>query len=167
MIDKHISRVLGLLGQDDTLRVLAGLVLCPGEPLDKVTGLDREVVSKALDRLERGGLAVRDGDGDGWRARPETFRDLLRTIPSTPADPMDAFLVDGRLVSIPAKRAKRLMVLDYIAQVFDVGVRYPEKEVDVALRAFHADYAALRRYLVDEGFLTREANVYWRSGGTT
>ncbi|MEU6415151.1 DUF2087 domain-containing protein [Microbispora sp. NPDC046933] len=165
MIDKHISRVLGLLGQDDTLRVLAGLVLRPGEPLDKVTGLDPEVTAKALDRLERGGLAVRDGDG--WRARPETFRDLLRTIPSTPADPMDAFLVGGRLVSMPAKRTKRRMVLDYIAQVFEVGVRYPEKEVDVALRAFHDDYAALRRYLVDEGFLTREANVYWRSGGTT
>ncbi|MEV4299404.1 DUF2087 domain-containing protein [Microbispora rosea] len=165
MIDKHISRVLGLLGQDDTLRVLAGLVLRPGEPLDKVTGLEPDVAAKALDRLERGGLAVRDGDG--WRARPETFRDLLRTIPATPADPMDAFLVDGRLISIPAKRAKRLMVLDYIAQVFDVGMRYPEKEVDVALRAFHDDYAALRRYLVDEGFLSREANVYWRSGGTT
>ena len=28
------------------------------------------------------------------------------------------------------------------------------------------DYAALRRYLVDEGFLTREGGIYWRSGGT-
>jgi ATP phosphoribosyltransferase regulatory subunit HisZ len=33
------------------------------------------------------------------------------------------------------------------------------------LRAFHPDTAALRRYLVDEGFLTREHNVYWRTGG--
>lgn len=164
MIDKRIPRVLGLLGQDDTLRVLAALVLRPDEPLDKVTGLDSGAVAKALDRLARGGLAVRDEEG--WRARPETFRELLRTLPSAPADPMDAFLVDGRLVSIPAKRSKRLMVLDYIAQVFEVGVRYPEKEVDVALRAFHDDYAALRRYLVDEEFLTREGGVYWRSGGT-
>lgn len=164
MIDKRIPRVLGLLGQDDTLRVLAGLVLHPGEPLDKVTGLTPEAAAKALDRLARGGLAVREGDG--WLARPEIFRDLLREVPSGPADPMDAFLVDGRLVSIPAKRGKRLMVLDYIAQVFEVGVRYPEKEVDVALRAFHDDYAALRRYLVDEGFLSREDGVYWRSGGT-
>ena len=28
------------------------------------------------------------------------------------------------------------------------------------------DHAALRRYLVDEGFLTREESVYWRTGGT-
>ncbi|MEV0203527.1 DUF2087 domain-containing protein [Nonomuraea sp. NPDC050691] len=35
----------------------------------------------------------------------------------------------------------------------------------MTLRAFHDDYAALRRYLVDEGLLSREDNVYWRSGG--
>lgn len=164
MIDKRIPRVLGLLGQEDTLRVLSCLVLHPGEPLGKLTGLGPDEAGRALGRLERGGLAVRDGDG--WRARPEAFRDLLRAVPAEPAGPLDAFLVDGRLVSIPTKRAKRLMVLDYVSQVFEVGTRYPEKEVDVALRAFHDDHAALRRYLVDEGFLTREDGVYWRSGGT-
>jgi hypothetical protein len=34
------------------------------------------------------------------------------------------------------------------------------------LRQFHDDVAALRRYLVDEEFLDREAGEYWRSGGT-
>jgi len=34
------------------------------------------------------------------------------------------------------------------------------------LRAFWPDYAALRRYLVDEGFLDRADGVYWRAGGT-
>jgi hypothetical protein len=24
----------------------------------------------------------------------------------------------------------------------------------------------LRRYLVDEGFMSRQAGIYWRSGGT-
>lgn len=43
---------------------------------------------------------------------------------------------------------------------------YPEAEVNEILGAFHEDYAALRRYLVEEGFLMRETNVYWRSGGT-
>jgi hypothetical protein len=27
----------------------------------------------------------------------------------------------------------------------------------------HADTAALRRYLVDEGFMAREAGIYWRT----
>ena len=37
---------------------------------------------------------------------------------------------------------------------------------DRVLRNSHPDYAALRRYLVDHQFLTREDAVYWRSGGT-
>jgi hypothetical protein len=75
------------------------------------------------------------------------------------------FLVGGRLTTMGMRRDKRLVVLRYIALVFEPGVRYPEKDVNVALRAFHDDYAALRRYLVDEGLMSREGNVYWRSGG--
>jgi hypothetical protein len=30
---------------------------------------------------------------------------------------------------------------------------------------WHPDVAALRRYLVDEGLVTREVGMYWRSGG--
>src|ERR687894_171768 len=33
------------------------------------------------------------------------------------------------------------------------------------LAVWHPDTAALRRHLVDEGLLTREAGLYWRSGG--
>ena len=73
---------------------------------------------------------------------------------------------DGRLHTIPSKRHKLLVVLDYLAQQFEPGVRYPESEVNDILMAFHADYAALRRYLVDDGFLDRTDNVYWRSGGS-
>ena len=29
----------------------------------------------------------------------------------------------------------------------------------------YPDYATLRRYLVDEGLLTRADGVYWRTGG--
>jgi hypothetical protein len=78
---------------------------------------------------------------------------------------VDRFLVDGRLAMMPTRRAKRRVVLDYIARCFEPGVRYPEKEVDVVLRAFHDDFAALRRYLIDEDLLSRENGVYWRSGG--
>ena len=73
---------------------------------------------------------------------------------------------NGRLEQMPAKRSRRLVVLDHVARVFEPGRRYPEREVNDVLRAFCADYAALRRYLVDEGFLDREDGVYWRAGGT-
>ncbi|KRF17801.1 transcriptional regulator [Nocardioides sp. Soil797] len=72
----------------------------------------------------------------------------------------------GRLHTIPSKRSKQLVVLDHLAQSFDLGQTYTEVEVNAILRAFHPDVAALRRYLVDDAFLTRDGGVYWRSGGT-
>ena len=41
-----------------------------------------------------------------------------------------------------------------------------EAEVNERLRRFHPDVAALRRYLVDDGFLDRAEGMYWRTGGT-
>ncbi|MBG0831182.1 DUF2087 domain-containing protein [Planomonospora sp. ID67723] len=167
MGDEAIRQVLGLLYQDDTLRVLSALALERGP---EESGLDHDAMLLALNRLERGGLAVQDGEG-GWRVRRERFRELLHASAPPPEavsaeeKVLRSFLVDGRLRAIPTKRDKQLVVLNYIAQVFEPGVRYPEKAVNVALRAFHDDYAALRRYLVDDGMLTRENNVYWRSGG--
>ena len=73
---------------------------------------------------------------------------------------------DGRLHTMPTKRSKRLVVLDHIAQSFELGQTYPETDVNEILSRFHPDFAALRRYLVDEQFLTREAGSYWRTGGT-
>jgi len=73
---------------------------------------------------------------------------------------------DGRIVTFPAKRSRRLVLLNHIAQRFDVGVRYREGEVNVKLRDLHEDYATLRRFLVDEEFLSRQHGEYWRTGGT-
>ena len=93
----------------------------------------------------------------------------------TPPDPTDAtrervlsaFLrPDGTLHTIPTKRAKRLVVLDHLAQAFEPGRRYTEAQVSEQLQEVHPDYAALRRYLVDDGFLAREEGVYWRVGGS-
>lgn len=87
---------------------------------------------------------------------------------TTPEDTvLRTFMRDGRIVTMPAKRSRRLVLLDHVAQRFEIGVRYAEGEVNRRLRNAHDDYAALRRYLVDEGFLSREHGEYWRSGGTT
>ena len=73
---------------------------------------------------------------------------------------------EGRLHTIPSRHSKLLVVLDHIAQSFEPGQTYPEAEVNAIIERFHPDYAALRRYLVDNQFLTREDAVYWRSGGS-
>jgi hypothetical protein len=79
---------------------------------------------------------------------------------------LERFMPDGRIDQMPARRSRRLVVLDHVSRTFEPGRRYTEAEVDVVLRAYFEDYVALRRYLVDEGFLARERGVYWRSGGT-
>jgi hypothetical protein len=66
-----------------------------------------------------------------------------------------AFTGGGRIETMPARQSRRRLLLDRIAQAFEPGVRYPQRRVSLFLRAIYADYAALRRYLVDEGFLSR------------
>ncbi len=75
----------------------------------------------------------------------------------------DYMLPDGRLKQIPSQHKKLLVILRYVAGRFEPGVRYSEKDVNAMLKPVHADTAALRRYLVDEGFMAREAGIYWRT----
>jgi hypothetical protein len=56
--------------------------------------------------------------------------------------------------------------LDRLAAEFAPGRHYAEREVNERLHPWHEDVAALRRYLVDEGFLSRDQGEYWRTGGT-
>jgi hypothetical protein len=75
------------------------------------------------------------------------------------------YLRDGRIVTMPARRSRRLLLLTEVARVFEPGVRYPESAVNESLGVMFADYAALRRYLVDEDLLDRAEGKYWRIGG--
>lgn len=180
--DAAVSDVLeafALLADERRLAVVAALVLGAGtsEEVGDRTGLPRRRVLEALSRLEAGGLVAR-GEGARWtfdvgrlkelagQARPHEDAGDLGDVDGRSATILRTFLRAGRLTHIPTTRSKRLVVLDHICRVFDVGARYPEREVDAMLRAFHPDHAALRRYLVDEGFLAREAGTYWRTGGT-
>ena len=73
---------------------------------------------------------------------------------------------DGTLSAIPTRVRKRLVVLNEMAQSFEIGETYDETQVNNTLRAWHDDVAALRRYLVEDGFLERRDGRYWRAGGT-
>lgn len=81
-------------------------------------------------------------------------------------DPMEhvriAFFRAGRLTSLPRRRAYLLAACAQLANRFDPGRRYPEGEVNAILAGDAPDPATLRRLLVDEGYLHREAGVYWR-----
>jgi hypothetical protein len=173
------ATIVGALADAQRRRVFAALEL-GATSLDTVvemTGLPQTEAAKALGRLVDLGLVV--GADSGLVVVGAAFQRAAREALSKPRSSehadlpeatrkvMDAFVVDGRLVSIPTSRVKRLLVLDWLSQEFEPGRRYSEAMVNLMLGKRHADSAALRRYLVDEGFLDREAGEYWRSGGTT
>jgi hypothetical protein len=171
------ATIVGLLADEARLKVVAALALGAGtlEEVSRASGLPLKDVALAARRLARNGLVHRDGHALALRA--ERFGEVARAAAEAAPPPerlsddpaedavLSAFVRDGRLVSIPAQYTKRRVVLEHLARVFEPGVRYPEREVNALLAVWHPDVAALRRYLVDEGLLTREAGVYWRSGG--
>ena len=143
--------------------------------LAKMLDVPRRRILQAIGRLRDAGLLTPE-----LRLDREALRDTARALPAV--ETASAELTDGswsaeevsviarffrgsRLTQIPAQRSKRLLVLERLSQEFEPGLRYPERQVDFILQLFHPDHATLRRYLVDEGYLTRADGVYWRTGG--
>lgn len=75
---------------------------------------------------------------------------------------IEAFFEYGKLQSIPAQLKKKRIVLEVIAQAFAFDRVYSEREVNLILADFHDDFCTLRRDLVGEQLLNRDAHGYWR-----
>jgi len=73
----------------------------------------------------------------------------------------------SRLLAIPAQHKKRMSVLRWLAEDFEPGRRYDEAEVNHIIGRRHLDFAALRRFLVDEELLQRRDSIYWRTWSVT
>jgi hypothetical protein len=180
--------LVALLAEPDRLRALAAVTL-GAATLPEVaerTGLEPRAAARALSRLVAGGLVEGDA-GKGYRVLGDAFKAAARRTADTGSggaeaagspkgDVLRRFIHNGRLLAMPAAHSKRLVVLDHLAGLFEPGRRYPEREVNELLGRYHPDYAMLRRYLVDDGFLDRadeqakgaahSVKVYWRTGGT-
>jgi hypothetical protein len=148
--------------------------------------VDAAELARLLDVPERkvlAALAVVRAQGlvdQNHRLVVETLREIAQALPAgAPVDPaviegswspdeievLGRFFEGSRLREIPVAAGKRLVVLERLVQEFEPGIRYDERTVNRVLQLFHPDYAALRRYLVDHGLLTRAEGVYWRTGG--
>lgn len=162
----------------DPLRLaVAGAAVGGPVSIDAVvsqTGRDRKDVARAVGDLVGAGILDADGSISGG-ALAAIGRDLPR--PGHDGDPVSGpwsereadvlgrFFDGDRLVRLPASASKRRLVLEKIAIGFEPGRRYPERDVNFRIQLIHADYAAVRRYLVDEGFMDRADGAYWRTGG--
>jgi len=72
----------------------------------------------------------------------------------------------GKIIQLPQKQKKRVAVLSYLADKFEENRDYTEKEVNAICEEWHTfnDFFVLRRELVDNGLVHREADGsrYWK-----
>lgn len=68
-----------------------------------------------------------------------------------------------RLKALSPKEKKKLVILSKIAEQFERGKQYPEKQINEKLKSVYDDYVTLRRYLIEYGFMDRkkDCSVYW------
>lgn len=170
---------------DPTRLAVAGSVATSARTsaeIAEISGLPSSDVITALGELCAGGL-VQHSDG-AYRLDADQLRELAGRFAEyeVPMDDSIGFgmtdaerdvlrrYFSGRVLhSFPSSRTARLVVLERLSLEFDPGIRVPEAEVNVRLHEFHRDTAALRRAMVDEGFLDREhrdgQTWYFRAGG--
>lgn len=170
------------------LRLLSQREYGTGE-LAQVLGKSEPTVSHHLSKLRAVGLLSLRMDGNGRLYRVNTsaldkFKQMVLQIEQSPdgeAARTDAWLEslpftederkilrgytsDGFLTGIPMKSKKLLVVLRWLAGLFQPEVKYTEPQVNAILRERTGEYhVELRRYLIDYGFLRRErgGGSYW------
>ncbi|HYH78282.1 MAG TPA: metalloregulator ArsR/SmtB family transcription factor [Longimicrobium sp.] len=186
MTETDIQRMvahLKLLANEPRLKLL-GLVTAQersvGE-LAEIMELKEPTVSHHLSRLSEAGLVTmrREGNVHFYALDADRLRQLSRDL-FTPekvtrlAEQADTgawerkvlrtYLDGERLTKIPDVRKKRDVVLAWLADRFEHGRRYPEREVNEIIGRHHPDFATLRRELIGARLMEREGGIYWRTG---
>ncbi len=105
-----------------------------------------ETLSRSLAEL----LEFSDVARDQQESRLDRYRQKV----------LAAFFHNSRLNKLPAQYKKRRIILAEFADCFESGQEYPETQVNEIIGLRAEDYCTIRRLLVDEGFMTREAGVY-------
>jgi hypothetical protein len=177
---EHPDDILRALADPERLRIAGALAAGDAAAATLAEALDLPLarVRRHLNRLAAAGVTRLRSDRRTYRLDLETLRWAAEQV-GPPREAgialgaanddeeavLRAFFRDGRITEMPTKASKRRVVLERVALAFEPGVRYDEREVNAIVGAFFNDHAALRRFLVDEGFLDRDSGVYWRAGG--
>lgn len=150
-----------------------------GEELAMILGLNPATICHHLSLLAAAGLirARKDQYYQTYSMVPgcleRTLSEAVRPSPQgvLPGVAVDAyrnkvlrtFFRRGRLVSIPAQLKKRQIILEQIAQEFEPGRDYLERDVNLVLLDFNDDIATLRRGLIEHKLMQRQQGLYRRT----
>jgi len=151
--DMHVERLAQRLGLTPPtisfhLKKLAEAGAVTGEKCQyyMVYSLNRELFRREMLEI----LQTESEDAPEQQRRDEEYRKKV----------LDSFIVNGKLVSIPAQRKKERIILEHIAESFESGRDYSEREVNIIIADFHDDFCTLRRDMIGEKLLSRENGVY-------
>ena len=126
----------------------AGLVVSRKEQYYTVYSLDRKVLEQSIYEA----VTSEPSGVDEQQKREEEYRSKV----------IKSFFEYGRLRSIPVQRKKKLICYEKIAEQFEIGRVYEEKEVNKIITPIHEDYCTIRRDMISEGIFKREGSRYVR-----
>ena len=126
----------------------AGLVISRKEQYYTVYSLNRAVLEKSLYEV----AASEPEQIDEQQKREEAYRQRV----------IKAFFEYGKLRSIPVQRKKKLICYELIAEHFEPGKVYEEKEVNAIISPIYEDYCTVRRDMISEGIFNRDGTRYVR-----
>lgn len=70
------------------------------------------------------------------------------------------FSKEGKLKNIPSQLKKKLIILEHMVTNLEAGRSYTEKEINEFIKAYHEDFATIRREFIMHQFLFREKEIY-------
>ena len=126
----------------------AGLVISRKEQYYTVYSLNRDMLEKTLSEV----AASEPEQIDEQQKREEVYRQKV----------ISAFFEYDRLRSIPVQRKKKLICYERIAERFEPGRVYEEKEVNAIISPVFEDYCTIRRDMISEGIFRRDGSRYVR-----
>jgi hypothetical protein len=149
--------VVAALANPESRRVL-GLLLAELDASEYLASLPLKRRDRVVRVLSDAGLL--DSSSDALQLRTERFAELLASAPVERPTGIERFVINGRLEQYPAGADDRASVLQYLIDrtMPEPAELIDERTITERLEALTDDPVTVRRYLVDAGFLDREAD---------
>jgi DNA-binding HxlR family transcriptional regulator len=152
------------------------------EELSAVLDISPSTVSHHLSKLAEIGLVAARADGyyNIYRLETDALENMAKqllvkeTLPEVAKDLdrkaydrkilKDYLNEDGTIAQLPTNQRKLEVILQYIADRFEIGEIYTEKTVNQVIGDLHEDISGLRRDLISFGYIDRkrDGSAYWR-----